>query len=120
MWIYILSLSPSDAAMEVCYKGKQEPTRKSCCTRRTERKYHRTAGEDMHAALQSTSSYLKNLLTTNLAHYEGQCHLHLHDLVHVTFTSMILCLCGLHIHHLMSVSPLPPSPYVCDLHFNFV
>jgi len=58
--------------MEVCYKGKHDATRKSCCTRRTERKYHRTAEEDLHAALMSTGSYLKTLLSSNLHHYQGE------------------------------------------------
>ena len=57
--------------MEICYHGDIEPNRKSCCSRKMERRLHVAAEKDFYEVIRSTSSYLKNLLSSNAAKYQG-------------------------------------------------
>ena len=58
--------------MEICYHGDTEPNRKSCCSRKMERRMHVAAEKDFYEVIRSTSSYLKNLLSSNAAKYQGK------------------------------------------------
>ncbi len=57
--------------MEICYKGATDVNKKSCCSRKMERKYHIAAEKDFYEVIRSTSSYLKKLLSTHAAKYQG-------------------------------------------------
>ena len=58
--------------MEICYKGSENKDRKSCCSRKMERKYVHAAEKNFHDVMKSTSDYLKNLLSTHAAKYQGK------------------------------------------------
>jgi glypican 5 len=58
-----------DPNMEICYRGSKELERTSCCSRKMERKYVQAADKDFYEVIRSTSSYLKKLLSINVAQY---------------------------------------------------
>ena len=62
----------ADSEMEICYHGDIEPNRRSCCSRKMERRLHVAAEKDFYEVIRSTSSYLKNLLSSNAGKYQGK------------------------------------------------
>ncbi|XP_064639558.1 glypican-5-like [Lineus longissimus] len=61
-----------DPKMEVCYNGQTSTEQKSCCSHKMEKKYTSAAEMDFKDLVQTTSSYLKNLIATNQAQYEEE------------------------------------------------
>ncbi len=57
--------------MDICYKGTSDSQTRTCCTREMEKAYHERVEEDFHGVLEKSSSYLKDLLNTNVAYYQG-------------------------------------------------
>ena len=57
--------------MAICYNGYKERHRLSCCTHTMERVYETTAVRDYHRVLHDSSLYLRNLMTDNAVHYQG-------------------------------------------------
>ena len=60
--------------MEICYKGDDDKfsDKQTCCTRRMERKFTTSTEKDFYEVIRSTSSYLKNLISSNSAQYQGK------------------------------------------------
>ncbi|KAI8514274.1 peptidyl-dipeptidase inhibitor [Branchiostoma belcheri] len=72
-WVY-KSLGPKDLVptaprighdLAVCSKGK------TCCTKRMEDKYLEASKKDFQDVVQSTSAYLKYLVSQNAARFQG-------------------------------------------------
>ena len=60
-----------DPDMEICYKGGRDKDRKTCCSRKMERKYAHAAQRDYHDAIRLHTASLKNLLVSQSSQLKG-------------------------------------------------